>query len=204
MADHLETNFANWNSRVVHHERGYDLDCFRSDPGPLSSVVSFDLAARLAADGGATIHYVESELYGALEALGAARFDLVYNGIGALCWLPDIRGWARVIAELQHGRGGRLFMREGHPMLLALADPRPDGLLVVEHPYFETAGVHFSDVQSYVDHDEPLASPDIVSINLGLAEIITAVMDDGLTRTGIEEVPWNPLDDAMELIDCGE
>lgn len=95
-------------------------------------------------------------------------------------------------------------MREGHPMLLALADPRPNGLLVVEHPYFETAGVHFSDVQSYVDHDEPLASPDIVSFNLGLAEIITAVMDEGLTRTGIEEVPWNPLDDAMELIDGGE
>ena len=251
MADYLETNLANWNSRVVHHERGYDLDRYRADPGHLSHVVAFDLprlgrldsldvlhlqchigtdtlslarlgarsvsgldfsapalavAARLAADCGATIQYVESELYGAVDALGAARFDLVYTGIGALCWLPDIRSWARVVAELLRP-GGRLFVREGHPMLWALADPRPDGLLVVEHPYFETAGVHFFDVHSYVDHDEPLASPDIVSFNHGLAEIITAVMDAGLTLTGIEEhdsVPWNPLDDAMELIDGGE
>ena len=28
--------------------------------------------------------------------------------------------------------GGRLFLREGHPMLWALGDPRPDGLLTVE------------------------------------------------------------------------
>jgi SAM-dependent methyltransferase len=251
VADHLEINLANWNSRVVHHEREYDLGRYRSDPGRLSSVVTFDLprlgrlegldvvhlqchigtdtlslarlgarsvsgldfsapalavAARLAADCGAAIQYVESELYGAVEALGAARFDLVYTGIGSLCWLPDIRGWARVVAELLRP-GGRLFMREGHPMLWSLADPRPDGLLVVEHPYFETAGVHFSEAQSYVDHDEPLASPDIVSFNHGLAQTITAVMDAGLTLTGIEEhdtVPWNPLDDAMELIDGSE
>lgn len=92
-------------------------------------------------------------------------------------------------------------------MLWSLADPRPDGLLVVEHPYFETEGVHFSETQSYVDHDEPLTAPDIVSFNHGLASILTAVMEAGLTLTGIEEhdtVPWNPLGDAMELVGDSE
>ena len=28
-------------------------------------------------------------------------------------------------------------MREGHPVLWSLAEPRPDGLLVLEYPYFE-------------------------------------------------------------------
>ena len=74
-------------------------------------------------------------------------------------------------------------------------------------PVLRDRGVHFWQTQSYVDHDEPLASPDIVSFNHGLAQIITAVLDAGLTLTGIEEhdtVPWNPLDEAMELVDGSE
>jgi SAM-dependent methyltransferase len=170
------------------------------------SAPALAVAAQLAADCGAAIDYVESELYGAVDALGAGRFDLVYTGIGALCWLPDVRRWARVVAALLRP-GGRLFMREGHPMLWTLADPRPDGLVVVEYPYFETEGVHFSEPVSYVAHDEPLRSPDIVHFNHGLAEVITAVMDAGMSLNAIEEhdtVPWNPLDDAMEDVGGGE
>ena len=164
------------------------------------------VAAQLAADCGAAIDYVESELYGAVDALGSDRFDLVYTGIGALCWLPDIRRWAQVVAQLLRP-GGRLFIREGHPMLWTLADPHPDGLVVVEFPYFETEGVHFSEPVSYVEHVEPLGSPDIVHFSHGLAEVITALMHAGMSLTSIEEhdtVPWNALDDAMEQDGGGE
>ena len=92
-------------------------------------------------------------------------------------------------------------------MLWTLADPRADGLLVVEFPYFETGGVHFSEPFSYVAHDEPLGSPDIVHFNHGLGEVITALMNAGMALTAIEEhntVPWNPLGDAMEEVGDGE
>ncbi len=167
---------------------------------------ALEAAARLASDCGTAIEYVESELYDAVGALGAGRFDLVYTGIGALCWLPDIRRWAEVVAALLRP-GGRLFLREGHPMLWALSDPRPDGLLVVEYPYFETMGVPFSEEHSYVDHTEPLTAPDIIHFNHGLAEVITALMAVGMTLIAIEEhdtVPWNALDDAMEEVGGGE
>jgi SAM-dependent methyltransferase len=174
----------------------------RSVTGLDFSAPALEVAARLAADCGAAIDFVESELY----ALGAGRFDLVYTGIGALCWLPDIARWAQVVAALLRP-GGRLYIREGHPMLWALADPRPDGLMVVEFPYFETEGVLFSEAYSYVAHDEPLASPDLVHFNHGLAQVITAVMGAGLSLTAIEEhdsVPWNGLGDAMEQVAGGE
>ena len=86
-------------------------------------------------------------------------------------------------------------------------EPRPDGLLVVENPYFETDGVHFSEPQSYVEHDEPLTSPDIVAFNHGLAQVITSLMAAGMQLTAVEEhdsVPWNPLGDAMEEVGDGE
>ena len=54
-----------------------------------------------------------------------ARFDLVYTGIGALCWLPDIDRWAGVVDDLLEP-GGRLFVREGHPMMWAIDEPVAD------------------------------------------------------------------------------
>jgi len=165
-----------------------------------------EAAGHLARQCGATIDYVESELYDAVEAVGGERFDLVYTGIGALCWLPDIRRWARTVSALLRP-GGRLFMREGHPMLWALSDPRPDGMLMVEYPYFETVGVPLAIRHIYVVHDEPLASPDLVHFNHGLAQVISALMEAGILLTAIEEhdtVPWNPLGDAMEDVGQGE
>ena len=100
------------------------------------SPTALEQARSLASATGADIEFVEADLYDAAEVLGAGRFDLVYTGIGALCWLPDIDRWAAVVAELL-APGGRLFIREGHPMLWAL-DDAGDGPLVVEYPYFET------------------------------------------------------------------
>lgn len=165
------------------------------------------VAARLASECDADIDWVQAELYDAVDVLGQERFDVVYTGIGALCWLPDIQGWARVVAGLLRP-GGRLFIREGHPMLWSLCDPREDGLLVVEFPYFTVpAGTTFSDEVSYVDHGDPIASPESVSFNHGLGQILTAVTAAGLRFDSLTEhqsVPWNPLGDAMVGIDCGE
>jgi 2-polyprenyl-3-methyl-5-hydroxy-6-metoxy-1,4-benzoquinol methylase len=69
---------------------------------------SLEQARRLAEQAGPAVEYVESDLYAAAEALGGATFDLVYTGIGALCWLPDVRAWARTVAALLRP-GGRFF-----------------------------------------------------------------------------------------------
>jgi hypothetical protein len=85
-------------------------------------------------------------------------------------------------------------------MLWTLDDPRPDGLVVVAFPYFETDGVVFSETVTYVEHDEPLSAPDIVHFNHGLSEIFGALWAAGFGITLFEEhdsVPWNALGDAM-------
>lgn len=178
----------------------------RSVTGLDFSSAAVHAARTLATDCEVNVTYVESEVYGAVDALGAERFDLVYTGVGALCWLPDIRRWAEVVAKLLRP-GGRLFLREFHPVLWALSDPRPDGLLTLEYPYFETEGVLFSETHSYVEHEEALTSPDFLSFNHGLGEIITALMSAGLDLTGLEEhdsAPSNPLGGAMEDVGGGE
>src|SRR6202012_3359392 len=95
-------------------------------------------ARELAAATGADAAFVESDVYRAAEVLEPGSFDLVYVSVGALCWLPDVAGWARAAAALLP-RGGRLVIRDGHPVLHALDDERKGGRLTLRCPYFETS-----------------------------------------------------------------
>jgi SAM-dependent methyltransferase len=157
-------------------------------------------ARELAGQAGAEIEFVVGDVDDAPDLLGSGRFDLVYTGIGALCWLRDICAWATVVAELLRP-GGRLFIREGHPVLWTMSDPRDDGLLVIEYPYFEVpGGTRFTVPVTYVAHEGELDQPTTVEFNHGLGEIVTALLDAGMRLTALEEhrsVPWNPLGDLM-------
>jgi len=170
------------------------------------SAAALEHARRVSVAGGPDVEYVEADVYDAVSVLGAERFDLVYTGIGALCWLPSVGRWAAEVSGLLRP-GGELFMREGHPVLWAMDDPRPDDLLVMRFPYFETGGVHFSEHETYTDQSAPLTAPDTIHFNHGLAEIFNAIWSAGLEITLFEEhdsVPWNPLGDAMEDVGGGE
>jgi SAM-dependent methyltransferase len=159
------------------------------------SGAAIDEARALAAVAGHDVHYVESDVYDAVEAFAGEQFDFVYTGIGALCWLPSVDRWATVVAGLLRP-GGFLFIREGHPMMWALGDARDDDVLTIDFPYFETQGEVFVEEHTYVEHDEPLASPAMVHFNHGLGEIFNALWSAGLTITLFEEhrsVPWKPL-----------
>ena len=86
------------------------------DFSPASIAVARDLAARANAD----IDFHVADVYDAVDVLGAEAYDLVFTGIGALGWLPDVDRWGQVAATLLRP-GGRLFLREGHPVLWSLS-----------------------------------------------------------------------------------
>jgi SAM-dependent methyltransferase len=165
------------------------------------SPASLEQARLLAQRSGAEVEFVEAELYDAVSVLGAGAFDLVYTGIGALCWLPSISRWAKVVADLLVP-GGRLFIREGHPMLWSLADPRPDQLLSVEYPYFErTEPLVWDEPGTYVETDVVSEHNTTHEWNHGIGEIVTALLDAGMDLTKLVEhdsVPWEALPGQME------
>ena len=162
------------------------------------SPVSIREARALAAAVGADIDYVEAETYRAVEVLGAGRFDLVYSSIGTLLWLPDIARWARTVADLL-APGGRLFIRDTHPMVAALA---ADGDVArLAYPYFtQTDPVVFDGDETYVETEAPLQDLPTWEWTHGIGEILSAVLDAGMTITGYEEhdsVPYRALDHLM-------
>ena len=163
-------------------------------------------ARRLSALAGTPVDYVQSNIYDALDVLEVAGYDLVFTGIGALCWLPDVNRWAEVVSALLRP-GGRLFIREGHPMLWALDESREDEL-VVGFPYFERPEPLVDDYPgTYVTTQAEFTHNVTHSWNHGLGEIITALIDAGMQLTGLAEhdsVPWEALPGQMEKTELGE
>jgi SAM-dependent methyltransferase len=164
------------------------------------SPASIEQARRLAETAGPMVEFVEAEVYDAPAVLGRERFDFVFTGIGAICWLPSIRRWAEVVAELLVP-GGWLFIREGHPMMWTLAD-RDDDLLVVEQSYFERAEPNVWDEGgTYVETDVQFETTVTHDWNHGLGEIVTALLDVGMELRMLVEhdsVPWEAFPGHME------
>ena len=171
------------------------------------SAASLAEARRISAGAGVAITYLEADVYDAVRVAGAEAVDLVYTGIGALCWLPEIRRWADVVAGLL-APGGRLFLREAHPVLWALADPPVAGRLALELPYFETVDpLVWDEGSTYVETDVQFRSTVTHEWNHGLGETVTALLEAGLQLTGLIEhdsVPWDALPGMMTLGPDGE
>jgi SAM-dependent methyltransferase len=166
------------------------------------SPVSLEEARKLARAANADVDFHEADVYDAVEVLGAGGFDLVYTGIGALCWLPSVARWAEVVAALLRP-GGRLFIREAHPMLMALGDDlRP------HYPYFETEDpIVEEDEGTYTGEDTTFGNRLTHSWDHGLAETITGLLACGMRLTGLREhdsVPWNALPGHMTEDESGE
>lgn len=207
---------------VVHLQCHIGTDTLSLHRLGAASVTGVDLsgeslarARTLAESAGVAIDYVESDVYSAPTALNR-QFDLVYTGIGAICWLPSIDRWAQVVAELLRP-GGRLFIRDGHPVLNALIatelGPDPEdrsyqpqitgaggSTISLELPYWEQSEwLMWSDDTTYAG-DGLVGSPTAVEWNHGLSEIITAVMKAGLQLTSFVEhdsAPWEPFPGQM-------
>ena len=163
-------------------------------------------ARALAQETGADIEFVQSDVYAAVEALGRERFDFVFTGIGALCWLPDVRRWAQVVHDLLRP-GGFLFIREGHPMLWAM-DESVDDELVAGYPYFEVpTPVTDEHDGSYLPVDTTFRSDVSHSWNHGIGETVMALLDTGMALDLLVEhdsCPWEALPGKMAEGDDGE
>jgi SAM-dependent methyltransferase len=133
-------------------------------------------ASSLAGELGLAAEFVVSDVYDAVAAFGGRSFDIVYTGTGALVWLPDIAGWARVVSELLVP-GGFLYLVEGHPFAQVLESASAG--LVVARDYFDASPQVEDYAYTYTD-GPALAHPRQVEFQHGLGEVITALTEAGL------------------------
>jgi SAM-dependent methyltransferase len=168
-------------------------------------------ARRLAAGAGADVDYVESDVYAAPLALGGRTYDLVYVSLGALSWLPSVARWAEVVDALLRP-GGRLFIRDTHPMLDTLEPDADGGPPVPTWPYFEHPDpVVWNEDRTYVASAEgsahTITHTETHTWSHALGETVTALLARGLVLTRLEEhdsVPFCPFPGLMTKDELGE
>ncbi len=155
------------------------------------SPTAIELATALAIElGFPDARFVESNLYD-LPIRLEGEFDVVYTSRGALNWLPDIRGWARVAAHFVRP-GGTFFITEAHPIFNAFENEGvATGELRLAYPYWEHAEPLVFPVKgSYADPDAEVGDQTEHAWDHGLGEIVTALIDAGLRIEALVEHPF--------------
>ena len=146
-------------------------------------------AMALAAELGLTdiARFVESDVYDAGTALEGETFDVVFTSYGVLAWLPDIRRWAEVVADLV-APGGCFYIAEIHPASQVFSDEPGVEDLRVGYPYRTTpdAPLRFEESGTYADFDADIKLPEHVWLH-GLDDIVTGLIDAGLVLEFLHE-----------------
>ena len=140
--------------------------------------------------------FIRSDVYALPEALDET-FDLVVATYGALCWAPDLEGWAQVAARYV-APGGALLLVDLHPIGMAVhtAGADPSGrTLRMDGPYFHTR-------EPQTEH--PDGDPPVYAWGYGLGEVVTALAATGLRVETLREHPYAHWRQFPQLIESGD
>lgn len=166
------------------------------------SPVSLRVARELADRAGVPIRYVEANVLDAADAVGES-FDVVYTSTGTICWVHDLRLWARQVAALLRP-GGVFFLRDSHPFVNTMADDDAS-VMDVTNRYFPlpSGRAHtYEDASTYTDGDVTLIDqPRNYAWPHSVAEILGSLLGDGLRVLEVseqEDLPW-PVHPSMQV-----
>ena len=129
-----------------------------------------------------TARFVVSDVYDIVTALPEpASFDRVFVSWGALCWLPDMAGWARVIAHFLKP-GGWLALAEAHPAAYVFDDTTqtPDGRPGWYDPYLGRTALIEDRADDYASPGVRMANTRTHTWLHPLADVIGGLLGAGL------------------------
>ena len=131
------------------------------------------------------------------------RYDVVFTGMGALCWLPDLARWAGVVARLLEP-GGLFYMREGHPLVFSFdleSDPRAPRF---RYPYLTTGEALRDESEGSYATDARVRSQVTYEWSHDLGETLTALVRAGLRIEFLREhevADWKPFAEMVPTED---
>lgn len=144
-------------------------------------------ARRLSDELGIPARFIESNVYDLPEVL-EERFDIVYTGYGAICWLPDLDRWAKTIARFLRP-GGTFYIVEGHPYSDLIDDDVTDRV-ALKGAYLGNRGpIRVDSPDTYTDSDGPLEVQTTYEWDHPLSEVLNAVISAGLRLEWVHESP---------------
>lgn len=161
-------------------------------------------ATQIARDIGIDACFVTADVYDAPAAVAHRTFDIVYTGVGALCWLPDMDRWARTVSDLLR-RGGQLYLFEFHPVKWMIEGSAPGAIEIRDNYFTPTEGYRDGGGVTYADASIPSAATPTIQWNHPIGEVVTALAQAGLRIESLRELDRDVLRqwDTMERASDG-
>ncbi len=160
------------------------------------SDAAIELARELNDELGLDVRFIRSNIYD-LPSILHEQFDVVYTAIGALCWLPDMKRWAEIVAHYLKP-GGTFYILDGHPMshvFEAVEDENGNSHLSPTYCYFpEPEGMFYEGGGPSYTGPEIVESPSY-EWQHNFSEILNAIIAAGLKIEYLNEFPvaaWRP------------
>jgi len=146
-------------------------------------------ARGLAQELGIEARFVESNVLD-LDSVLDERFDIVFTSYGVLCWLPDLRGWARTIADHLEP-DGFFYIVEDHP-LAAMIDENGTDEIRLTYPYFSAgAPLRFDQQGTYTDRSAEVVNATSYEWVHTLSDIVDSLLEVGLRIEFLHEFPFS-------------
>lgn len=148
---------------------------------------SIALARSLSQELNISARFVCSDIY-QLPARLSGEFDIVFSSYGVLHWLRDLGQWGKIIAHFLKPNG-IFYIVEDHPTF-RMFTTEDDKTIVLANPYFfsETPG-QMEMTGSYAT-DNKGETVNFYMWDHGIGEVITALIDAGLTIEFLHEFPY--------------
>jgi SAM-dependent methyltransferase len=183
--------------RIAHLQCHFGIDtlclarrgasCVGLDFSPVAIAAARELQLRTGLDA----VFVEGNVYDA-RTLIEGDFDMVYVTWGAINWLPDIAGWAKVVASLLNPRG-TLYLLEGHPSLMTLDEKSPELRPAYDWRTPIDTPITMNEPTTYTGDTTPIAHTTTHEWVHPLSDIINAVIGAGMRLDYLhehEELAW--------------
>jgi SAM-dependent methyltransferase len=148
------------------------------------SEVGVQIAQATAAEARLDARFIAADIYDLPAELG--HFDVVYMSWGGICWMPDLRCWAEIVAG--HLRpGGTFGLFEHHPIWEILAVR--DGGIALAGDYFGHAGrdQQEADPAKRPAGWKPGADAHLTSFVWPVSQVVMALLQAGLSITTFTE-----------------
>jgi SAM-dependent methyltransferase len=158
------------------------------------SGAALDVARRLSEQTGLKADFVEASVDQAAD-LTPGPFDLVFTTWGTICWLPDVKQWAKIIASVL-APGGELYFADAHPAFAVLEEHA--GKLAPAYDFQTPADrpLRFANETTYTGDPTVMSNQSTREWIHSLSAVLGGLIDAGLAITMFREhevLPWRGL-----------
>jgi len=147
------------------------------------------LAKSLADELNIPAEFICANLYDLPKVL-TGQFDIVFTSKGVLCWLPDLREWAQVIAHFLKP-GGIFYIHEFHPFAGIFDNDEKAKTPTIRYPYFHSdPPMRFEGAASYAASNPDGIRRESFEWSHSLADVLSALLAADLRIEFLHEFPY--------------